>query len=90
MSKIVKGNIVYEDGKPVFHAGQFQNLKKCPNCKSTEIAIANRVEKVKNLRDGKVVNTWIAENEYSFSCVDCGMIIEINGPIEFENRYDEQ
>ena len=90
MNQIVKGKMVYEDGKPVYHGGQFQNLKKCPNCKSTEIEIGNRVEKVKRMKDGKVVNTWIAENEYSFSCVDCGMIIEINGYIEFENRNDNQ
>ncbi len=85
-----KGNIVYEDGKPVYHNGQFQNLKKCPNCKSTEIQIGNRVEKLKTLKDGKVVNTWIAENEYSFTCVDCGMIILVDGRIEFKNRYDNQ
>ena len=90
MSKIVKGNIVYEDGKPVYYDGQIQNLKKCPNCKETEIEIRNRVEKVKTLRDGKVTNTWIAENEHSFSCYNCEMVIEINGRIEFENGYDEQ
>lgn len=90
MSKIVKGNIVYEDGKPVYHGGQFQNLKKCPNCKETEIQIGNRVEKVKTLRDGKVTNTWITENDYSFECCNCGMVIEINGNIVFENRNDNQ
>ena len=42
MNQIVKGKMVYEDGKPVYHGGQFQNLKKCPNCKSTEIEIGNR------------------------------------------------
>ena len=46
MSKIVKGNIVYEDGKPVYYDGQIQNLKKCPNCKETEIEIRNRVERI--------------------------------------------
>jgi hypothetical protein len=90
MKTTSKRNIVYEDGKPVYHGGQFQNLKKCPNCKSTEIKIGNRVERVKTLKDGKVVNTWIAENDYSFSCVDCGMVIEIDGHIEFERRYDNQ
>ena len=90
MSEIVKGSIVYEDGKPVYYRGQIQNLKKCPNCKETEIQIGNRVEKVKTLRDGKVANTWIAENEYSFECYNCGMVIETDGHIVFENRYDEQ
>ena len=88
--KTAKKNIVYEDGLPVYHGGQFQNLKKCPNCKSTEIIISNMVEKVKTLKDGKVVNTRIAENEYSFECTSCGMIIESSGIIVFEKRYDEQ
>ena len=48
------------------------------------------VEKVKYLKDGKVVRTRIAENEYSFECSNCGMVIEIDGHIEFENRYDKQ
>ena len=90
MSEIVKGNIVYEDGKPVYHSGQFQNLKKCPNCKCTEILIGNTVVKEKYLKDGKVVRTSIRENDYSFECSNCGMVIEIDGHIEFENRYDEQ
>ena len=47
-----KGNMVYEDGIPVYyHGGQYQNLKKCPNCKNTEIQIGNRVEKIKYLKD---------------------------------------
>ena len=86
-----KGNMVYEDGIPVYyHGGQYQNLKKCPNCKNTEIRIGHMVEKVKTLKDGKVVNSRIVENDYSFECISCGMVVEINGHIEFEKRYEEQ
>ena len=63
MSEIVKGNIVYENGKPVFHAGQFQNLKKCPNCKCTEIQIGNSVETQYN--DLKIWYKPISESEIS-------------------------
>ena len=48
------------------------------------------VDKIKYLKDGKVVNSRIVENDYSFECISCGMVIEINGHIEFEKRYEEQ
>ena len=42
------------------------------------------VDKIKFMKDGKVVNSIIMDNDYSFTCVNCGMGINVDGVVEFE------
>jgi hypothetical protein len=84
METTQKRNIVYEDGIPTYYGGQFQNLKKCPNCNNSEIKIGHLLEKIKFIKNGRVLNSIIINNDYSFECSSCNMGINIDGVIEFE------
>ena len=83
--------IEYEDGKPVYFAGECRTLRKCPHCKSKkyskDILIQKRIFWDNNLQKYVTrMNVGIDGAESGFSCFDCKIEIDYRGAVTFDQR----
>ena len=87
----VKGKMVYEDGIPVYFAGECRTLRKCPNCKSKRHSKDILIQKTVFWDDDlqKYVTRTehtIGGTESGFSCFDCKIEIDYQGTVTFDQR----